>query len=386
MKIENVKGLMEVLNGDARNAMHSILGYLELVSEGPLNPLQREHIEACRMAVDRHFHGIEDASIILGLAGEEKPVITRFAPGDLFGRVAEAVGIIARRKRVGMFCKVEGSVPPFVSADIERIGHALLRIAQAVVSTIESGDVQLNLRGLSSPKGSSLSFEILAHSAILSRVLTRALEQDDFEFGSAPLGSEVLGFAAGRNLATAVGGLVQVSAASSLGTRITVIIPVTTELDALTPLQPGVEHSPSTGGVLRILVAEDSEDSFLLFKAYLKGHPHVVSWAVNGAEAVDLATAEEFDLVFMDIRMPVMDGYEATRRIREWETGKDRPRIPIVVLSAEELRSQRRQGALVGCSGHLTKPLRKQELLEAIRVYSSPRPSAMELSVPVQSH
>jgi CheY-like chemotaxis protein len=80
----------------------------------------------------------------------------------------------------------------------------------------------------------------------------------------------------------------------------------------------------------------------------------------------------------MDISMPVMDGYAATRRIRELETGKHRPRLPIVVLSAQDLRAQRRKGALVGCSGHLSKPLRKHELLEAIRAYST-----VESPVPV---
>jgi two-component system sensor histidine kinase/response regulator len=105
----------------------------------------------------------------------------------------------------------------------------------------------------------------------------------------------------------------------------------------------------------------------------LNGQPHIVSRAVNGTEAVERATAETFDLVFMDIRMPELDGYDATRRIREWETGKNCARIPIVVLSAEDLRAQRRHGALAGCSGHLLKPLRKRDLLEAIRVYSPVR-------------
>jgi CheY-like chemotaxis protein len=118
-------------------------------------------------------------------------------------------------------------------------------------------------------------------------------------------------------------------------------------------------------------VAEDSDASFQLFKAYLQGQRHTVARATNGAEAVDLASSGAFDLLFMDISMPVMDGYAATRRIRELETGKDRPRLPIVVLSAQDLRAQRRKGALVGCSGHLSKPLRKHELLEAIRAYSA---------------
>ena len=115
-----------------------------------------------------------------------------------------------------------------------------------------------------------------------------------------------------------------------------------------------------------------------MFQAYLRGQPHSVTRATNGAEAVELASSGAFDLLFMDISMPVMDGYAATRRIRELETGKHRPRLPIVVLSAQDLRAQRRKGALVGCSGHLSKPLRRHELLEAIRAYST-----VESPVPV---
>jgi CheY-like chemotaxis protein len=357
--------------------MHSILGFLELVSEGVLNTAQRQQIEACRVAVDRHFRGIEDARIILGLTPDEKPIVTPFSPADLFGRVSEAAGLIARRKRIGLFCKVEGSVPLMAAGDVEHIGHAFLRIVEAVVNTIGGGDVHLNLRSLSSPLGSNLSFEILAPSATIPAVLMHALEVDDFEFNRSLPGSEALGLAAARSLVIALGGRIQNSPISSSGVRITVILPVSSMPVAVKAVQPGSERSP-----LRILVAEDSEDSFFLFQAYLKDEPHIVSRAVNGAEAVDLATAETFDLVFMDIRMPVMDGYDATRRIREWETGKNRARMPIVVLSAEDLRAQRRQGALAGCSGHLLKPLRKEDLLEAIRVYSLPHLAPAEPPVP----
>ena len=385
MKIENVNGLIEVLNGDARNAMHSILGFLELLSEGVLDPAQFEYIESCRAAADRHFRGIEDLRVILGMAPKEKPVLTNFAPGDLFAQVAEVIGVIARRKGVGLFCNLDGSVPPLVSADFDRIGHTLLRIAETVVSTIDGGDVHLNLRALSSPDGIKLTFEILAPARMMPPVVMRALQQDDFEFDACLPGSGTLGLAAARNLALALAGHMDASAELSTGTRIAVTIPVGAPSAALTIPQPAAGVSSGAQRALRILVAEDSEDSFQLFKAYLQGQPHIVVRATNGEEAVALSTTGTFDLIFMDIRMPVMDGYAATRRIRDLETGKDRPRVPIVVLSAEDLRAQRRQGALVGCSGHLPKPLRKHELLEAIRAYSMPACSTSELVTPVAS-
>lgn len=111
-----------------------------------------------------------------------------------------------------------------------------------------------------------------------------------------------------------------------------------------------------------------------MFQAYLRGQPHTVARATNGVEVVQLGAAGTFDLLFMDISMPVLDGYAATGQIRELETGKDRPRMPIIILSAEALRMQRRKGALAGCSGLLSKPLQKHELLEAIRAYYTLNP------------
>jgi CheY-like chemotaxis protein len=385
MKTENVKGLIAVLNSDARNAMHSILGFLELVSDGALDAAQIEYIDACRAAAELHFRAIEDVRVILGLTPDERPVIVDLAPGDLFARVVEVIGAIARRKGVGLFCHVEGSVPPRVSADVDRIGHTLLRIAEAVVSTIDGGDLHLNLRAQTSLDGTNLTFEILAPSRMLNPVLMRALQQDDFEFDASLPGSGALGLAAARNLALALNGHVDASADVSTGTRIAITIPVAEPTGLPTLPQPGVGPSTEAQKALRILVAEDSEDSFQLFKAYLQGQPHAVKRASNGGEAVELAATGTFDLLFMDIRMPVMDGYAATRRIRELETGKDRRRMPIVVLSAEDLRAQRRQGALAGCSGHLSKPIRKQELLEAIRAYSIPECSPPVPSIPVPS-
>jgi hypothetical protein len=410
MNIEHVKGLIEALNGDARNAMHSILGFLDLVGEGKLDPTQREYIEACRLAADRHFRGIEDVSVILGLGPQERSVITHFSLGALVGRVGDALGGMAGRKGMGLSLNVDSSVPPVVAADLDRIGPALFRMSEAVVSSLggmdlsgndmsrglngdasngnapngshkHGPDVHLNLRALPSPDMTDLTFEIVAPARMLPPLLMRALQQSDFEFDSSLSGSGALGLVAARHLAAALGGRIEVSTDPLKGTRVAITFRVALPSGSLNS-QPGNERTPETRPLpdserapevqraLRILVAEDSEDNFELFKAYLRGQPHAVERATNGQEAVELASTGAFDLAFMDICMPLMDGYAATKRIRELETGKDRARMPIVVLSAEDLRAQRRQGALAGCSGHLSKPLRKQDLLEAIKTYS----------------
>src|ERR1700722_4820216 len=98
MQIENYNRLIAALDGDARNAMHSILGFLELISEGSLDVTQREYVEACRAAADRHCRTLEDVRLVLGLMPEEKQIKIRFAPGELFARVAEIIGLAAGRK------------------------------------------------------------------------------------------------------------------------------------------------------------------------------------------------------------------------------------------------------------------------------------------------
>jgi CheY-like chemotaxis protein len=369
MKKLNVDNLVEVINSDTGNAMHSILGFLELLSEGALDPAQRAYVEACRDTADRHCRGIEDVRLVLGLIPEERQTITDFALENLFVRVAEVIEAIAGRKGVSVHCDIDSGVPPFISADINRLGHVLLRVTEAVMSTLDGGELHLTLNVLAATNGSALTLEIFSDSSILSPALLRAVQQDEFEFDASFSGSGVLGLAAARKLATGLGGRLDFSDAST-GVLVVVTIPVGIPSNVMVLPQREGLSSQETQRALRILVAEDSDDSFQLFKAYLRGQPHSVARAINGEVAVELAATGAFDLIFMDIRMPVMDGYAATRRIRELETGKDCPRIPIVVLSAEDLRAQRREGALVGCSGHLSKPLRKHELLEAIRVYS----------------
>src|SRR5580692_11658449 len=147
LRVQNVKGVIEVFNSDARNAMHSILGFLELLSDGPLDAAQREYVEACRATADYHSRGIEDVSILLGVV-EGRQIITDFAPAELFARITEVIGVIARRKGVGLSCRADSSLPPLVSGDVDSLGKALLRFAEAVVGIIDRGSLDLNLEAV----------------------------------------------------------------------------------------------------------------------------------------------------------------------------------------------------------------------------------------------
>lgn len=115
---------------------------------------------------------------------------------------------------------------------------------------------------------------------------------------------------------------------------------------------------------IRILVAEDNDSNFLLVQHILKNYR--VTRVINGAEAVEKVRAEQFDIVLMDMMMPVMSGLEATAKIREFNK-----EIPIIALTANAFDSDKVQAIAAGCNGYVTKPLNKQDLLDTIAGYSA---------------
>jgi len=127
------------------------------------------------------------------------------------------------------------------------------------------------------------------------------------------------------------------------------------------------------GAPLKILLVEDNRDNRNLILAYLKKSPHGIETAENGQVAVDKFMSGEYDLVLMDIEMPVMDGYAATRRIREWENKTNSKPTPVLALTAHALNEHKEKSREAGCDGHITKPIKKAVLLEAIEKYSKER-------------
>lgn len=127
---------------------------------------------------------------------------------------------------------------------------------------------------------------------------------------------------------------------------------------------------PLDQAALRILLAEDSPDNRLLVQSFLKKTPCEIDVAENGEVALGKFKASSYDLVLMDMQMPVMDGYSGTRAIREWEVGEDARPTPIIALTANALKEDTQKSLDAGCTAHLTKPIKKARLLEVIGEHS----------------
>ena len=132
---------------------------------------------------------------------------------------------------------------------------------------------------------------------------------------------------------------------------------------AAEPVLQREEHS------FKILLVEDSSDNALLIRSYLKKELCEIDHAQNGQAAFERFQGGHYQLVLMDMHMPVMDGYTATQHIREWERRYGQQPIPILALTAFGMKEEEQKSLNAGCTAHLVKPIRKATLLAAIAHY-----------------
>jgi CheY-like chemotaxis protein len=129
------------------------------------------------------------------------------------------------------------------------------------------------------------------------------------------------------------------------------------------------EKSQAGERAMEILVAEDSEDNRFLLVAYLNNRPYELTFAENGREALAAFAAGGFDLVLMDVQMPVMDGWAATAALRALERERSLRPVPIVALTANARVEDAEQSQTAGCNTHLSKPISKEKLIAAIESF-----------------
>jgi CheY-like chemotaxis protein len=266
-------------------------------------------------------------------------------------------------------------VPNELIGDPTRLRQVLLNLLGNAIKFTESGEVALRvtpdpdssvpgtLRFTISDTGIGIAGEKLG--AVFER-FTQADSSTTRRYGGSGLGLTI-----SKRLVELMGGCISVESGVGKGSVFSFAVPL--EIWTSPKRQPAVPVGTGPEPplpALRILLVEDSPDNRTITVAYLQDTPYCVDIAENGAVAYEKFIAGHYDLVLMDRQMPVMDGLTATRAIRDWEEANRRPRTPIVALTASALKGDREKCVAAGCTAYLTKPIKQEVLLQAIKQHS----------------
>src|SRR5450432_22062 len=364
------------MSHEIRTPMNAIMGIADLLAKTALSPEQDKYVQIFRRAGDNLLNLIND---ILDLSKVEASQLelerTGFSLNDDLEKVTEMVAARANEKGLALVCKIAPNVSTDLVGDPTRLRQVLLNLLGNAIKFTQSGEV--SLRVTSEKDGSvptALRFTV-SDTGIgipgekLSQVFERFTQADSST--TRRFGGSGLGLTISKRLVELMGGRIWLESAVEKGSVFAFSVPLEIWAAANRPTAAPVDTGPEPAlPALRILLAEDSPDNCIITMAYLEDTPYQVEIAETGAIACEKFTAGHYDLVLMDRQMPVMDGLTATRTIRAWEQANNRLPTPIIALTASALKGDREMCLAAGCTAFLTKPIKQEVLLKAIKEHS----------------
>ena len=345
------------MSHEIRTPMNGVLGVADLLARTPLKVEQTRYVELIRSSAQLLMGILND---VLDLSRiESGHMVMASEPFDLCGlcrRTCDLNRAEADAKGIDLSWTMESEVPQWVLGDPVRLQQVLGNLLGNGVKFTDRGAVKLKVE--SSDGGLRFRVEDSGPGmgeATLARLFEPFEQGDD---GGRRLGGAGLGLAIARRVVEATGGRIEVHSRLGEGSTFEVELPwpaaQAPELE--TNHIPDAKLRPGT----RILLVEDDATNRLVATTALAYLGAQVECAENGGEAVEAMSAKTYDLVLMDCRLPVMDGYEATRRWRELEGGAEP--LPIIALTAHAVEGEKQKCLAAGMTGYLTKPLDFDEL------------------------
>lgn len=351
------------ISHELRTPMNAIIGFSDLLLKTNLNEEQREYLQAIHIAGDNLTSMINDvldlAKIEAGkIEFEAKPFMVR----NVMSNTHRLLSQNATQSRLSFEWKCDPAVPSYVLGDELRLTQILINLVGNAVKFTEKGFVHFSCK-IRNETDESLELEFLVEDSGIGIAAEKLnVIFDPFIQGSAEstrkFGGTGLGLSIVRDLVELQGGSVSVESAEGIGSAFTVILPMKkVSMEVIQQVEKALQPVESPGNV-HVLLVEDQPLNQQLAKKLIFDFGFTAEIAFNGKAAVDHLRMETFDVVLMDLQMPEMDGYDATKIIRE-KLGLD---IPIIALTAHSSAGEREKCLAIGMNDYLVKPFRAQEL------------------------
>ncbi|MDQ7018046.1 MAG: ATP-binding protein [Robiginitomaculum sp.] len=359
---------LAMMSHELRTPMNAILGSAQVLDTMPLNKDVREHVDTLTTGGETLMAILNDVLDLTKI--ESGKLSVEYTDFDFAALLQQAQTLWAPRasdKALALNFHIAEDVPQWIHSDTTRIRQILFNLLSNAIKFTETGSVDVTVQTHGTMDGQT-QLEIAVRDTGIGiaphclDALFNPFEQADNSI-TRRFGGTGLGLSISRQLATLLGGELSVESCEGKGSTFRFRF-------GATPCAAPKEKQPAKGTdvtsprALNILVAEDNAMNIKVLRALLKPFPYEIVHAENGEIALNILNARVFDLVLMDIQMPVLDGLLATKKLRAGHgPNKD---IPVIAMTANAMEGDRENYLAAGMNGYVPKPIDARQLYAAI--------------------
>jgi PAS domain S-box-containing protein len=368
------------MSHEIRTPINGVMGMAALLEGGKLTTEQKSYVGAIQSSANILLTLVND---ILDLskaeAGKLELESIDYDAELLLSDVEKVLFTASRKKGLKLFRSIAPEVPEYLVGDPARLRQILVNLVNNAIKFTEKGQVSFEVSLAKSHGNDVVKFEItdsgIGISPEVQANLFRAFSQADVST-TRKYGGTGLGLSICKHLVELMGGNIGVTSAEGRGSTFWFTVPFL-KGNSILPT-PSLPRIASSGANYRILLAEDNSVNQVIGTKFLQKLGHTVVVAGNGREAIDALKTAPYDLVFMDCQMPEMDGFSATREIRQLSTTFTE--IPIIAMTAYAMKGDRERCLGAGMNDYVTKPIKVHDLEAVIARVMEARNGTMKVA------